>query len=161
MPVTDTNYDAVANGVPVAIVSGAGTLGASLDALTTAVGLNTTAVNAFVPATPVVATIANNGSLSGVCDLTTMRSIGIIMPAAWTAADLTFQVCDTAGGTFVNLYDSNGTEVDIAAAASKAYTLSAAMTRLIAPWRYIKVRSGTSGTPVNQGAQRLITIVGK
>jgi hypothetical protein len=113
--------------------------------------------------TPTVttATIGNNASLSAAVDIGPMRSIGIIMPAAWTAADLTFQVCDTLGGTYVNLYDASGTEVDIAVTTSKAYTLSAAMTRLIAPWRYLKVRSGTAGVPVAQGGARSIVIVGK
>jgi hypothetical protein len=168
MPITDTGYDAVASGVPVAIVSGVGTLGASLDALKTDIDTlitdllaNTAAIVSVTPPSPVTATIASSGSLSAAIDIGTMRSIGIIMPATWTTADLTFSVCDTLGGTYSNLYDAAGTEVDIPVAQAKAYTLSAAMTRLIAPWRYIKVRSGTSGAAVNQGGQRIITIVGK
>jgi hypothetical protein len=161
MTITDTGYDAVASGVPVAIVSGVGTLGASLDAATAEMALLKTSIDALVTPTVTTATIANNASLSAAVDIGLMRSIGIIMPATWTTADLTFSVCDTLGGTYSNLYDAAGTEVDIPVAQAKAYTLSAAMTRLIAPWRYIKVRSGTSGAAVNQGGQRIITIVGK
>jgi hypothetical protein len=62
MPVTDTNYDAVASGVPVAIVSGAGTLGASLDALTTAEGLLKASVDLLKAATDALAAVTSGPS---------------------------------------------------------------------------------------------------
>lgn len=101
-------------------------------------------------------TIANGASLSG--ELPVGRGctvVGIVMPAAWTAANLTFQASHD-GTTFNNLYD-NGTE----------YTITAAISRYIAvdPNKFdsisrLKVRSGTAGAPVNQtGADRAITLV--
>jgi hypothetical protein len=79
------------------------------------------------------------------------------MPAAWTAATLTFQV-SYDGTTFVDLYDDTGTEIQWQAAASRFIVPSA-------PSQFfgiqaLKVRSGTTGTPVNQGADRAIQVVG-
>lgn len=80
---------------------------------------------------------------------------GILMPASWTAASLSFQVSiDSAN--FYDLYDTAGSEVVVAAAASRVITVPAT---LLLGFRYIKVRSGTTGTPVNQGADRTITLI--
>jgi hypothetical protein len=79
------------------------------------------------------------------------------MPGAWSAANLTFQASED-GVTYSNLYDYTGTEINVVAAASVFIRLNPA------DWvgiRYLIVRSGTSGTPVNQGAQRLIVLVTK
>lgn len=100
------------------------------------------------------ATIANGASLSGAVDLGTKRLARINMPSSWTTANLTFQV--SADGTnYANLYDATGTEKTVQAAASRAIILD------FSEWigaRYIKVRSGTSGTPVNQGAERILQL---
>jgi len=101
-------------------------------------------------------TIAEGASLSGAIDCTRGRYPGrIVMPAAWTAAALTFQVSDD-GTTYRNLYDEYGTEVTVQAAASRDIRLEPAN------WftaRYLKIRSGTSGTPVNQAAARTLTVI--
>jgi len=77
------------------------------------------------------------------------------MPAAWTAADITFQV-SADGSTYCNLYEEDGTEFTL--------TVGASYHVMISPdslWgaHWIKVRSGTAGTPVNQAAARTITLV--
>lgn len=103
------------------------------------------------------ATIANGASLSGTVDLGTNRLFAIVMPASWTTANLTFQV--SADGTnFFDLYDDAGTEVAFTAAASRVIQNSNPGRWL--GFRYLKVRSGTSGTPVNQGGARSLTIIG-
>lgn len=106
------------------------------------------------------ATVAGGASLSGEIDLKGCTMYGLIMPVAWTAANLTFQVSNVSGGTFQDLYDDVGVEVTVTAAASRSIALDFAALKM-APWRYIKIRSGTSGSPVAQGAERAITIVGK
>ncbi len=106
------------------------------------------------------AVIANGESLSGELDLKGCNLFGLIMPTAWTTANLTFQVSNVSGGTFQNLYDDGGNEVTVAAAASRNIAIDISALK-IAPWRYLKIRSGTSGTAVNQGAARTITLVGK
>ncbi len=103
-------------------------------------------------------TIANGESLSGEVDLAGFKLAIIQMPAAWTAANLTFQVATATGGTFQNLYDDGGTEVSVTAAVSRAISLDNNVVNLAAA-RFIKIRSGTSGTPVAQGAARTITLI--
>lgn len=84
------------------------------------------------------------------------RLARIVIPASWTAANLTFQTAPASGGTFSDLYDAFGNEYTITAAASRA---------IIVPFidffgiRFLKIRSGTAGTPVSQAADRTLTII--
>lgn len=103
------------------------------------------------------ATIANGGSLSGAVDLAGKTLLGIVMPAAWTAANLTFQV-SSDGVTYNDLYDNVGAEKTVIAAASRF------IIAIPADWvgvRYVKVRSGTAAATVAQGAQRDIKLITK
>lgn len=79
----------------------------------------------------------------------------IIFPSAWTAANATFQI-SADGTTFVDLYDADGTETIAQADASRAVHLDPAIFSAVP---YLKIRSGTSGTPVNQAADRVLTLV--
>lgn len=102
-------------------------------------------------------TIANGTSLSGALDLSISGGppVGIQMPAAWTAANLTFQVSHD-GTTYQNFQDAAGTEIVAVAAASVFIALDPTI------WfgvRFLKARSGTAGIPVNQGAERLLQLV--
>lgn len=101
-------------------------------------------------------TIANGAALSGSIDLTGLTIVAIQMPAAWTAANITFQASTTDGGTLQDVYDDAGTEVTVTAAASRFITLSPATS---IAYRFLKLRSGTTGTPVNQGGERSITLI--
>jgi hypothetical protein len=112
---------------------------------------------AGAPATTATATIANGASLSGAIDLGTSRLLAIQMPAAWTAAALTFEA-SYDGVTYAPVYDSAGTEISWTVGASRLVLNAAA-----AEWlgvRYLKVRSGTSAAPVNQAADRTLKIIG-
>ncbi len=105
--------------------------------------------------TTTTATIANGQSLSGAVNLSGFTLIGIDMPASWTTANLTLQA-SIDNSTWDNVFDSLGTEVTITAAASRFILLNPADFVSV---RYLKVRSGTSGTPVNQGGARTITLI--
>lgn len=112
----------------------------------------------YVQAAQVVtttATIANGASLSGAIDLSTGKLARIAMPASWTAANLTFQA-SYDGATYNDLYDQNGTEYTVTAAASRSILVPFADFIGI---RYLKIRSGTSGAAVNQGADRTLNLV--
>jgi hypothetical protein len=100
-------------------------------------------------------TITNGQSLSGVAGLGRGVSlVGVVMPAAWTAAALTFQ--GSADSTnFFDLYDG-GTEYNVAAGASRYIQIPPDKTDSLMA---LKVRSGTTGTPVNQGADRVLTLI--
>lgn len=100
------------------------------------------------------ATIANGASLSGVVGLGAEVSIAvIIMPAAWTAADLTFQG-SIDGTTFYDVYNDAGDEYLIPTAASRIIILNVPLS-----FFYAKIRSGTTGSPVTQAAARTITLI--
>lgn len=104
-----------------------------------------------LPALYRYATIANGESLSSPIDLGGKRLTHIAIPAAWTAANLTFQV-SVDGRTFGDLYDAVGTEYTA--------TVGGASRTVLIPFadfigaQFIKIRSGTTGSAVAQGAAR-------
>lgn len=107
--------------------------------------------------------INSGASLSGEIDIRGCKLFIIYMPSAWTTANLTFKVAEKSlseGGTFQDLYDDTGSEVTVVAAASRAISVDLNITNLAAA-SFIQIRSGTTGTPVNQAADRIITIIGK
>lgn len=103
-------------------------------------------------------TIANGASLSSEVDLGGYALTAIQMPTAWTAASLTFQAATASGGTFQDVYDDLGNEITVQAAASRCIGIDA-VAGALAPLRFIKIRSGTSATPVNQGADRTLILI--
>jgi hypothetical protein len=107
------------------------------------------------------ATIANGASLSDSV-FVDGRLSGIITPAAWTAAAITFQA-SVDGSSFFDVYDDalETTAVERTIASGNVGT-SRFLALSLVDWTavtYVKVRSGTTGTPVNQGAQRVLTLV--
>ena len=100
-------------------------------------------------------TISSGQSLSPAINTGGGLLVGIQMPASWTSADLTFQG-SFDGTTYTNLYDSLGTEITAAAAASRG--ISALNSSVFAAFNFVKIRSGTSGAAVNQAADRIITL---
>ena len=101
-------------------------------------------------------TIANGTALSAEVDMGADTLVGITMPAAWTAAALTFQVSTDGGVTFNEMNSSAGSAVSFTVAASQYIAVDPTLWRGV---NAVKVRSGTSGTPVNQGADRVLTLV--
>jgi hypothetical protein len=103
------------------------------------------------------ATIANGESLSDAIILDEGFLVGLILPATWTTANLTLQAAgENDESTFQNVYDQAGTEVTITAAASRYVILEPAK---FAGIKKLKIRSGTSGTPVAQAAARSIVAI--
>ncbi len=97
-------------------------------------------------------TIASSASLSSAVKLRGELLTIIEMPAAWDAANLTFQTSGD-GSTFMNLYDENGSEVTVTAAVSRRIRLEPSQWAGIAE---IKVRSGTSSSAVTQSATQTL-----
>lgn len=103
------------------------------------------------------ATILSGASVSNVFRLAGTFLAGVLMPAAWTTAALTIEV-SADGTTWTGLaYDQGGTQCNSIASpvAGSAYALNLAGLR---PWPYARIRSGTTATPVNQAADRAITV---
>lgn len=104
-----------------------------------------------------VVTIPEGGSVSDVVDLDGVHLVGIQMPATWDAANITFQA-SADGVTFADLYNQSGSEVTVDAAAGRFIALDPT---LFAGIRFLKVRSGTAATPVNQAAARTLILVAR
>ena len=107
-------------------------------------------------------TIESGQSLSTEVDLEDYQLCAIEMPSAWDAATLTFQGSSTSGGTFKDI-KSNGLEVtepgsNLTASAGVINAIDVNAMAL-APIRYLKIRSGTSGSAVNQTANRTLTLI--
>ncbi len=102
--------------------------------------------------------IATGSSLSPQVNLGEKTLVAVSMPAAWTTGNLTFQGSSDGGTTWLEVMTS----------AAAAYTVDVAASQfvLIDPTTLlglnaIKVRSGTSGSPVTQtrGGGTTITLV--
>lgn len=99
--------------------------------------------------------IASNGNITPALDLKAERLHTIIMPAAWDAGGITFQV-SADNTTWRDLYNSAGEYALTVAAASRALAVDQT---LFKAYRYVKIRSGTSGTPVTQTAARALQLL--
>jgi hypothetical protein len=97
-----------------------------------------------------------NLSSEGVLGLGWDTCVGIRMPSAWSPAPLSFLVDLDDGAGYSIVDDGFGAELTVPGNASRYIPLDPA---LFSGVRRLKVRSGTSGTPVNQGADRTITLV--
>lgn len=111
----------------------------------------------------ITATIASGQSLSAQVDIGPKKLVGIVMPAGWDAADITFQASPDGGTTFGELFSTDGVAAD-AVAAVQIHSPAAAQYIVIAPEQLrsvnsLKVRSGTSGAPVNQTASRAVLLL--
>jgi hypothetical protein len=114
------------------------------------------------PTKAVTATIANGAALSGAVDLGQNRLFAVQMPTTWTAAGLTFQA-SSDGITYFNVFDDSsvpGTFIETTwTAAASQYQVVASPAKWIGI-RWLKIRSGTAGVPVNQGGARTLTVIG-
>lgn len=100
-------------------------------------------------------TIANGASVSGSLQMYGQSVIRVVMPSGWTAAVITVQTSGD-GSTWNDLYDRDGNEYTIQAAAGRSIIIAPAD---FAGMNYIRLRSGTSSAAVNQGAQRDIVLI--
>ncbi|WP_319798332.1 hypothetical protein [Nitrobacter sp.] len=100
--------------------------------------------------------IANGTSLSAAIDCIKARLAAIYIPSAWTAAGLTFQT-SADGVTWNNRMDRFLTEYTVGVS-GPSVSIQIPLTDFI-DVRYLKIRSGTSASPVNQGADRSLTVV--
>ncbi|MGB4101079.1 MAG: hypothetical protein WBK91_04145 [Alphaproteobacteria bacterium] len=101
------------------------------------------------------AVIANGAALSGVVDSGGMRLVGILTPAAVTGTQMTLQASPDRGVTFFDVYDAAGNEYVISVGVSRFIPLDPAAT---AGMRYLRLRSGTAASPVNQAQSTTLTL---
>lgn len=104
-------------------------------------------------------TISSGGSLSAAVDALGLLLLGIKMPAAWTTAGLTFSGSVDGGTTYQDLYDEDGNEVGWTGAAVDRILFQAGAQPILCGMTHLKIRSGTSGTPVTQTADRSLILI--
>ena len=102
------------------------------------------------------ATIAASGNLSSQVDIGPGRLVGLIVPGGWTAANVTLQASADGGVTWGNLFTYLGSEFTIVAVAGQFMAIDPTMLKGVVS---VKVRSGTSGSPVTQTSQVNVTLV--
>jgi hypothetical protein len=98
--------------------------------------------------------IASGQSESSALKLVSETIVGIYMPAAWDAADLLFRASQD-GTTFVDMYDF-GSRLAVQAAAGQYLPLDFSKFVGVA---YLKIKSQTGASAVNQTAERVLTPV--
>jgi len=110
--------------------------------------------------------ILNNTALSGMIDLEGFNMIAFEMPEGWAGTALTFQgkavVNDEAIGSnedWDDVQDDAGTEISVTVAAGKITVLGTALKAALGALRFIRIRSGTSASPVNQSPSREIRLI--
>ena len=109
--------------------------------------------------TAIVATIAQDASVSDPVNLQGAVLVGIRMPAVWDAANLTFQV-SMDDVTYLNAYNDAGAEHVVVVTAASTHIWVEPTD--FAGYRWLKVRSGTAALPVDQTTgddPRLITLI--
>ena len=105
---------------------------------------------------------AGNSRQSGSVDLLGGRLVGLQMPSPWTAANITFLGTATFDDNLVSpsiwdpVYSSNGDEVEVMVSNSRIIGIDP---KIMLPFRFLRLRSGTSATPVNQVAARTILLI--
>ncbi len=100
-------------------------------------------------------TIPNGTALSNTVDYRDFAFALLHMPAAWTAADIGFQVSSDPNGTFLPLYDALGVLVEIISpAANQAHAIPVD----VLASRFFKLWSQNVAVDANQGAERSLII---
>lgn len=102
--------------------------------------------------------IPANQALSGAIDLGGFNLVAIELPELWAGgAVITFQAkaerAETAAEStedWDDVYDDTGTEISVTVAQNRIVVIGTATKAAIGALRFIRIRSGTTGTPVNQ-----------
>lgn len=103
--------------------------------------------------------IPANQSLSGGIDIGDAEHIAIEFPDTTTINTITFQASPkkfadssqdgTQAQDWDNVFDDTGTEVSVTVASNRVVVLGTVTKAALCACRYIRVRSGTSASPVN------------
>lgn len=100
-------------------------------------------------------TVATGASLSGASAELDGRLVGIQLDAEWDTNAVTFQM-SLDGSNWSNVY-KEGTEYSLAGVVASSYN-SVDMNVFLGA-RYVKARSGTAGSAVNQSGATVVTLV--
>jgi hypothetical protein len=102
-------------------------------------------------------TIASGTALTEAFDMSIHAGATILMPAAWTAASIGFQISDAENGTYYPLYDDAAAIVEVdGPAVDNAYSLPAEL--FGCAWVKLWSQDGAASS-TNQDAERSIKIL--
>jgi len=105
-------------------------------------------------------TIADAASLSDAEDLGAGNVlVGLILPSGWTTAAVSFQASSAVDGTYVVLQRADGSEISTGSVAASKYVAMGDFLPDLSGVRYLKLQSGTSGSPVAQAGGDIVTLV--
>lgn len=102
--------------------------------------------------------IAAGAALSAAVNFRYAWAEGILLPAGFEGASLSFQFGETPLGTFFDVYDEAGFEVMVVAGAGRfvGFDTCSAELRGI---QFMKVRAGSAASPILQAADRTLLLV--
>lgn len=83
------------------------------------------------------------------------------LPAGWVSADVTFMAATSPGGTYRSVVGDDGVEVKATVGAGDKIVPLANVAVHLAALRWVKIRSGTFGVPVNQTGAPTINLLAK
>jgi hypothetical protein len=104
--------------------------------------------------TQLTVSIAANTCESEVIDFRRYSNMLLHMPAAWTAANIGFKVSTTKTGTFIPLYQ----DATLIQVQNCTVSLAFVAPSQVAYGRYVRLWSQSSGSDVDQGADRSILL---
>lgn len=94
--------------------------------------------------------IASGQTKSGAIEISGAAFVTIKTPAALTGTTISFEGCESLGGTYVPIYDEFNTLVSLTVTTSRGYPVPSP----VMAWPYIKIVSGSS-----EGADRSIVVL--
>lgn len=103
-------------------------------------------------------TILNGTNIStSYIDLGGKVLVALNIPSGYTAGNITFQSCDTANGTYQDVYDANGNLVTLnVSSGGRIVCLTGTALQAIASLQYIKIKTASNVT-----ADRTIVAIAK
>lgn len=109
-----------------------------------------------------VASIAIGTATSGEVDLQGSVLTGIYTPSVLTNSTLTILAATVSGGTFAAIYNDAGTAVAITVATNASRSIGLDTNAIsVAPWRFIKIQTGTAASSATEAAARTFFLVTK
>lgn len=103
------------------------------------------------------ATIATSGTVSDAVTLNGYSLVALSIPTAWDGGNITIQGCDTVGGTYVDVYDSNGNIATVTVGgADRIVGLTGSFMQAVASIPFIKLKAASA-----VAASRSIVVMAK
>jgi hypothetical protein len=120
----------------------------------------TTAVTSFPKVR--VAIVALGNATSGEVDLQGSVLTGIYTPSALTNSTISILAATRSGGTFARINNESSQPVSIAVATNNSRAIGLDTWALsVAPWRFVKIQTGTPTSPATEAAARMFYLVTK